>query len=126
MVSSTLLPRISNVRISGYPENLSDHLPVEIDLKLDLDVPNAVTNSIPDSINWNKVKDELRNNYENVMQQKLDEIAVPDVLHGHTICNNCSHIPLMEEYYCSIINSIVHADSVLPRSRPSVQKRLLE
>ena len=59
------IPSVENVRISEYPGNLSDHLPIEIDLRINLAFYNGTKQSFPRTINWNNVKDENLNKYSN-------------------------------------------------------------
>ena len=122
LVSRPLLSRINNVRVSEYPDNLSDHLPVEIDLRLDLDIFEYEKRQIPKCVNWKKVKDKIRDEYESVMENELNSIYTPRLLHDNALCDNCDHINLIENYYCDIMKSVTIADSVLPRSSPTIQR----
>ena len=122
LVSKSLISCVQNVRISDYTGNLSDHLPVEIDLRINLSIYTGKKQSFPRTVNWNNVKGEIRNNYEMIMERELDSISVPFIVHGMTTCNNCEHLHLIENYYHRLTNAISIADAVLPRSNPSAQK----
>ena len=122
LVSRRILTKVSNVRISDYSDNLSDHLPIEMDLLLDLDIFEKNRGSVRKSIIWKNVHGDVRSKYETVMECELDRISVPRVLHGNTICNSCNHLHDIESYYQSIVNAISIADSYLPRCTPSVQR----
>ena len=69
------------------------------------------------------VKGDVQRNYETVIQNELDSIFVPEIIHGNRICCNCNHLHLIEEYYSRILNAIYSADAVLPRCNPSVNKQ---
>ena len=122
LVSRRILPKVSNVRISDYADNLSDHFPVEMDLLVDLDIFEKTGGSVRKSIDWKKVCGDVQSRYEIVMENELDRISVPHIIHGSTVCDNCYHLHDIETYYQSIVNAIAIADSYLPRCTPSVQR----
>ena len=116
------MPRISNVLIFHYPLNLSDHLPVELDLNenLELFVPNV--RLVPKSINWKKVVGDKRREYESIMESELNNISVPDIVHGNQLCDSCEHVHFIETYYQKIVDAIAVSDAILPRCSPTIQR----
>ena len=122
LVSRQLLHRIGNVQIADYPNNLSDHRPVEMEIVLDLEMFNSTKNAVPKCISWKKVDGVIARDYESTMEQELDRIIVPHIVHGNDPCHNKDHIPLIEKYYCDIVNAIATADRILPRVSPTIQR----
>ena len=122
LVSRRLLPKVKNVCISDYPDNLSDHRPVEMGIDLDLEIFDCIPNPVPRCVNWKKVTDNVALDYSSIMERELDCITMPHIVHGNTTCNELDHIPMIEKYYCDIVNSITIADSILPRSCPTIQR----
>ena len=122
LVTHDLTPRIRNVRIMEYPDNCSDHLPVELDMDLNLEIFHNLKKPSPYCINWKKVIGETQIQYESVMEKELNDITIPLITHGTTICNCVEHIFQIEKYHQDIVNAVLKADSVLPRSKPTVER----
>ena len=122
LVSRRLLPKVKNVRISDYADNLSDHRPVEMELLVNLDIFDSSRSSTRKSINWKNMSADVRGEYSSIMERELDTISVPHLIHGNTLCNDYCHVNSIENYYQSIVNAISIADSYLPRSNPAIQK----
>ena len=55
LVSASLRNFVSNVRISDYGDNVSDHLPVELDLSISIKELSIKRPVICPSVNWNKL-----------------------------------------------------------------------
>ena len=122
LISRTISPKVSNVRISDFPDNLSDHCPVEIDLAVDLDFYESPKISVEKTINWSRVTGDVKKNYESIMEHELNSIVVPHVVHGNNLCYDCNHVHLLEDYYQKLLSAIAKADNALPRSRPTISK----
>ena len=122
LISRSLSSKVDNVRISNYPDNLSDHSSVELDLSVDFEIFSHPNVTAPRYINWKNVHGAIRSNYEAVMERELDIISIPNVVHGNRVCEDVSHLHLIEDYYQKIVHAIAVADSVLPRCSPSIQK----
>ena len=116
LVSRSIVSKVENVRITEYPENLSDHCPVELELVINLETFDCSSSKFSNSINWKNVKDDIKMNYETVMERELDAILVPQVVHGSCICRDNCHFHLLEDYYDKLKNAIAIADMVLPRN----------
>ena len=124
LLSQSLLNLISNVRISDYGDNVSDHRPVELDLLISLTEIPARPNLRPHSINWSKLPDATLSQFRETMTAKLDHINVPfySIIHGDKCCNDDCHRLMIETYCNDIIAAVLAADSILPRTSPSVHK----
>ena len=73
-------------------------------------------------VNWDKLNDSDRQHYECVMNDCLDKIDIPHILHGNHLCNDPTHICDIERYYNELINCIKTADLQLPRCKPTMKK----
>ena len=125
LISNDLKESISNVRISTHGNNLSDHNPVEIDLTVQTSKPHdPVKPKLPRYVNWSKVSQENIDVFRETMSQNLSAINVPfhDVLHGETCCLDDSHKCSLENYYGEIMNAVINAESVIPKTDPNCQK----
>ena len=124
-VSEELRDITSNILISHFSDNASDHLPVSVDIELSINVINdSRPNHHSPSINWANVDEEASLQYANTMKVNLDAISIPfhSILHGSQCCDSVEHIYCIEEYYCAIVDAISNADKLLPRSKPGVSK----
>ena len=57
------------------------------------------------------------------MDQELDQITIPHIVHGNHTCQSVDHISLIEKHYCESVNSIALADGFLPRISPTTMQR---
>ena len=124
LISNSLSNLVSDVRISHYGDNVSDHSPVEMTLNFTL-VENTITRKKVDPcIMWNKLSSSSIEQFRQKMSQKLDEINFPSLqlLHGQTCCDNASHRDAIESYYRDIVSAVSYADGFLPRVTPGTQK----
>ena len=119
-VSQGIKDCVTNVSIGQYHDNHSDHLPVEIELSLQIrnitDSGNGCSNN-SSSILWSKLSSNELEHFSVTMETALDLIEIPSsVLHGHQLCTDDSHKFDLEMYFSSIIDCISLADSVIKRS----------
>ena len=124
LASEGLRDRITSTEICQYPDNLSDHLPVSIDIELFITKnDSSQTTYLPKSVNWSKIEG-VRLQYANEMKAALDSIHIPfhELLHGNQLCDCNEHIFKIEKYFCDIVQAISYADKVLPRSRVGISK----
>ena len=125
IVSESLRNSVSNVAICHYPDNLSDHLPVTIDLELCVQICGRINSAYrAPSINWSKIDNNTKQQYANIMEECLDSISVPfhTILHGSCACDDSDHIFQIEKYFNDIVNAVKTAENYLPKSRPGVSK----
>ena len=57
LVSRSLLPRVSNVRINNHDGNVSDNVPVEIDLTVNILELEFKREKSPRFINWKELSE---------------------------------------------------------------------
>ena len=79
-------------------------------------IDNFFSTKVVNSMNRKSVKDDVRLNYETVMERELDAILVPQVVHSNCICHDNCHFHMLEDYYDKLKNAIAIADTVLPRN----------
>ena len=77
---------------------------------------------LPSNVDWRSVNDHIRLNYERIMEQSLNQIQIPHIVYGCTMCHETDHIFQIERYYSEIIRCIELADQSLPRCKPSLRK----
>ena len=78
---------VSNVRISNYGDNVSDHLPVEIDLQVTISQVPPKAKNLPSYINWRNLSSESIDLFQQKITEALDAIVLPitDLVHGDTM-----------------------------------------
>ena len=124
LISRDLKPLVKNVRISHNGNNVSDHSPVELDLYTSIDEISVINKPAPLYVNWSKLSPELKTLYSQTMKENLAAIDVnyDSILHGEYCCNDNSHICSLEEYFCDIVEAVISAESVLPKTNPNIQR----
>ena len=80
------------------------------------------SNPIPTIINLKAIDGPTRHRYETVMDEALNHVHIPNILHGNHVCNDSTHIVAIESYYNDLLHCVQTADLQLPRSRPGTQK----
>ena len=124
LISESLKGMIDNVRISHDGNNVSDHIPVELDLHVSIDETVNVKPRMRPFINWRKLSDEHMSLFQEKMVESLSSIEIPphSVFHGNHCCGDDSHKVVIENYYCDIVKSVVYAESFLPKANPNYQR----
>ena len=124
LLSGSLRGKIANVRISDYGDNISDHRPVELDLKVSLSEILVEKKRACPTVNWSKLSPDSLSVFRQKMTEKLDDIVVPfhSLVHGNSCCDDNQHRGEIESYYRGIVDAVLYADSFLPRSNPAIHK----
>ena len=94
LISQRLKDKVSNVRISDYVDNVSDHRPVEMELHATIcHIPEKVKVERP-IIQWSKLNPNTINDFQSRMSQELDGIQIPfhELLHGDHLCFSPIHV----------------------------------
>ena len=75
------------MRIGDYHNNVSDHLPVEIELSLSFSVKSSRRNSRPpDNVIWSKLSPAELGHFSSTMEVALDLISILScALHGNCL-----------------------------------------
>ena len=118
LISDNLSHYVSNVRISDYGNNVSDHCPVELDLEAALDEIRLEKKFPKPTVNWAKLSPECIENFQKIMSQKLDEINLSflSLLHGDRCCSNNHHRESIDRYHNDIVEAVLFSDNSLPRT----------
>ena len=84
LISRKLSHCVDNIRISHYRNNLSDHIPVEIDLHVDFEEFSYKKSSLPRYVNLSKLTDDQTLLFRQKMSEGLSSISIATdtVLHG--------------------------------------------
>ena len=124
LISSDLQNMVSNVRISNYGDNVSDHLVVELDLLVEIEESTLKKNKLLPYVNWSKVNEEDFCLFRQRMTDNLDRISYPynNATHDHRICCDDEHKVLIENYYGDIVAAVLDAEECLPKVLPNVQR----
>ena len=124
LVSRGLVSLIDNVRISNYGGNVSDHLPVEMDLHVVVTKMETFKKTPVPYINWSKLSVDAISVFRQKRTENLDEIfpSNDNVLHGNQLCHDDCHKLDLENYYNAIVDAVVNAESFLPRVKPGLQR----
>ena len=124
LISKDLRLNVSNFRICHDGSNVSDHSPVEFELTIPMSTTDKATPSIPRYVNWSKLNEDHKSAYKLEMSRRLNSINVShsSILHGNTCCTDDTHKVCLENYYCDIIHAVLAAESILPKTKPNVQR----
>ena len=124
LMSRSLSYIIQKSEILHLPDNVSDHLPVEITVSLEicdfLEEKSQISNFIP----WASLSNEEIRLYRESMLTELRNINVPfhAFNHNSTLCNNCDCLIALEEFYINIVSAIAVSDNTLPRKKHGLAK----
>ena len=124
-ISEDLKDICSNTTVNHFADNTSDHLPVSVDIELDITITNVKkTNNHSSSINWASIDHDTKQKYSDSLKSNLDTIVVPirSLIHGNHCCDDTDHIFSIEKYFSDIIDAICKADKCLPRSKPGISR----
>ena len=123
LISKDLVPMVDNVRISQYGDNVSDHLPVEIDLHLSFSTLHTKKIHSRPYVNWHKLTTDDTSLFNQRLVYNLNQIVIPrNLLHGNHICLDDCHKVLVDNYYADILKAVLDAESVLPKCDPNSQR----
>ena len=124
LISRSLSPLVQSSSILHPPLNVSDHLPVEIVLNVELgeywkDKP-TVSNFIP----WSSLSEDELFLFRHSMSSSLKDISLPisALNHSDRICENCNCAIALEKFYCDIVGAVEVADRCLPRKKHGLAK----
>ena len=113
LISKSLSYLIQKSNILHPPTNVSDHLPVEISLSLEIDdfleEESRVTNFIP----WASLSTDELSIYRDSMASALKDIDIPfsALNHNSRLCGNCNCLVALEKFHDNIVSGISIADS---------------
>lgn len=124
LISNSLCPSIDSCAILHPPTNVSDHLPVEIVLKVEIGEFYKPRSKVGNFIPWSNLSEKELQTFNDIMLTELKKIPIPchTLDHTHKICNNDSCLLSLESFYCQIISAVEIADQCLPRIKHGLSK----
>ena len=124
LISKSLSHIISDCRILHPPTNVSDHLPIEITVDLELTDFFKDESTVSNFIPWSSLSLSELTCYRDTMSTALADISVPfDVLnHSTELCDNCDCLILLEKLHEDIVSAVARADQCLPRRKHGISK----
>ena len=124
LISESLSDKIQSCSIIHPHDNVSDHLPIELTINVDicdfLHEPSSTSYYIP----WSSLSENEINIYQSTMLDALSQISIPSFAlnHGHSLCDDCDCTIALETFYKDIISAVEVADRVLPRKKHGISK----
>ena len=67
LISDGLKSKVKGIRISHNGENVSDHVPVELDLELQISESVPINRILPHYVNWLTLSDEQKQSFKEAM-----------------------------------------------------------
>lgn len=124
LISRSLISSVHNVRIAHYGDNVSDHIPVELDLHVMISEANSIKTRALPYVNWSKLSTENISSFRQKMTENLDAISFmsTNIRHGNQACTIDCHKFEIENYYDAIVAAVVDAESCLPKTDPNLQR----
>lgn len=124
LISNGLKSKVKRISISHHGDNVSDHVPVELDLELVVSESIPFKKRQPLYVNWLKLSDEQKQSFKEEMTKCLADIQIPsdEILHGQQCCLDDAHSFALERYFLDIASAVEKAESILPRSNPNIQR----
>ena len=114
-------------RIIDEGQNLSDHLPIT--MQISIQVPTLIQKQNPTvqrfSVKWAKLSDENKRAYADRLSQNVD---ASNLIQGYGCCSRDSHCEdeicrrNIQQEYDDIVQCVKDADTILPRHKPGVKK----
>ena len=119
LLSDSIADIVDSVSIAHLGNNVSDHSPVDLTLKVRLELFPEQKKVNNEFIPWSSLSESELSLFRDTMEQKLRNIHVPfhSILHGHHNCSNTDHLFEIEKYYNMVIEAIRDADMTLPRRK---------
>ena len=124
LISKSLSHIVESCSILHPPLNVSDHLPVEITVNVEisdfLEEKSHISNYIP----WTSLTSTELSSYRESMTSFLTRISIPfqALNHGSKLCDNCDCLIALENCYQDIVSAVSQADLCLPRKKHGLAK----
>lgn len=123
IISNDMKDSISRIRIVDDGENLSDHLPVILEMTTSIQVTPRPTAEPPktSTLKWEKRSVLQRQGFTDRVSEFLQQLPVKKVC-SLQHCDNISCTELIQEEYDGLIQCLLKADKKLPRKKPGAEK----
>ena len=124
LISKSISHIVESCTILHSPLNVSDHLPVEIAVNIEigdfLEDKSRISNFIP----WSSLTSDELLSFRDNMTSSLMQISIPfqALNHGSELCDNCECLIALEKFYQDIVMAVSQADHCLPRKKHGLAK----
>ena len=110
-LSKSLSNVVESSTILHPHDNVSDHLPLEININVEICEFSQEKSPISYYIPWSTLTDAELTVYQNTMSDALRRISIPfhALNHGHQLCENCDCTIALEIFYKDIIFAVEQA-----------------
>ena len=124
LISKALKSKVSRFCIRHNANNVSDHSSVELDMELIIQAANPEKAKQPLYVNWKKLSTDQKTMFRDKMTEFLASIQLPpnSLLYGNKCCSDNLHKFNIDNYFTNIVEAVLIAESVLPRTDSNVQR----
>ena len=129
LIDGILISRsLSDIVVSSsilHPHiNTSDHLPVQLQISVEISEFNHVSSPVTKYIPWSSLNDTDLDVYRESMSNALRDIPIPffALNHNSELCDNCDCTISLELFYKNIVEAVEIADRTLPRKTHGLSK----
>lgn len=124
LLSEDLKSKVKRISISHSGNNVSDHIPVEMDMDLQIIESSSSKPKLQRFVNWSKLTSDHKQAFKEKMSESLANIHIPThgIFHGNTCCSDDTHKFALEQYYLQIVSAVSQAECVLPKVDPNIEK----
>ena len=124
LISRSLAHMVQSSSILNPHDNVSDHLPLEIVISIDVENFSFSKPKVTEYIPWSNLSQVDIDRFHDTMLHALNSISVPvcALNHCNSLCDSVSCISSIEKYYHDIISCIAVADKTLPRRKHGFSK----
>ena len=124
IISKSLSHIISDCRILHPPTNVSDHLPIELTVDLEITDFFKDESTVSNYIPWSSLSLSELTCYRDSMSAALADISIPFHVLNHSteLCDNCDCLILLEKLHEDIVLAVARADQCLPRKKHGISK----
>ena len=124
LISKSLSHIVDSCRILHPHDNVSDHLPVEISINVEISGFLKSESKLSTFIPWSSLSNDELSCFRESMLSCLNNINVPwhALNHGSEMCDHCDCVNALEGFYRDIVSAVEVADRTLPRRKHGLAK----
>ena len=124
LISKSLSHIVESCSILHPPLNVSDHLPIEITVNVEISNFLEEKSHISSFIPWSTLTTNELSTYRESMTSFLMRISIPfqALNHSSMLCDNCDCSIALEKFYQDIVSAVSQADLCLPRKKHGLAK----
>ena len=126
LISPNLIKTVECYEARTLPNNVSDHIPLKLNLKIDHEFHETQKRVFQPSVKWHNCDATSKKNYKQTLDQDLLNV---NPCHEALRCNNCKytkHNELIHELYSKIINYTGNASNIcLPHTKDKKARKVI-